>query len=186
VEFLATGGGPMAGMLKDLGAWNDAWRAPGCGPVEYLDRLGVLRDGLLVVHATQLTPGAVAIVAARGCAIVSCPRSNRWVGAGDPPLDAFYASGAPVAFGTDSLASAESLDMFAELAAARAISSVPDARLLESATRGGAVALGLEEHVGRIAPGLRGPLLAVSVPDGITNVQEYLVAGMPRGRQWVG
>ena len=76
---------------------------------------------------------AGAVVTARGCVIVSCPRSNRWVGAGDPPIDAFYASGALVAFGTDSLASADSLDMFAELAAARRISSVADATLLAAA-----------------------------------------------------
>ena len=43
--------------------------------------------GLLAVHCTQLTPSALARVAERGCVVVSCPRSNRWVGAGDPPLD---------------------------------------------------------------------------------------------------
>lgn len=186
MEFLMTGGGPIAAVLKDLGAWSEAWRTPACGPVEYLDALGVLREELLVVHATQLAPDALATLAARGCIIVSCPRSNRWVGAGDPPLDDFYASGATVAFGTDSLASVESLDMFAELAAARTISSVPNARLLDSATRGGAIALGLNEHFGRIAPGLRAPLLAVRVPARTTDVEEYLVSGKPRDMQWVG
>ena len=186
IEFLMTGRGPIAEMLKDLGAWDEAWRAPACGPVEYLDGLGVLREALLVVHATQLTPDALATVAERACVIVACPRSNRWVGAGDPPLDAFYASGATVALGTDSLASVESLDMFAELAAARAISSVSDAVLLESATSGGAKALGLENHFGRLAPGLRAPLLAVGVPSGVTDVQEYLVGGRPETRWWVG
>ena len=185
MEFLMTGGGPFAGMLKALGVWDDAWRAPGCDPVRYLDRLGVLRPGLLAVHATQLKPDALAMLVARECVIVSCPRSNRWVGAGDPALDAFYASGAVVAFGTDSLASVESLDMFAELAAARSISTVPDATLLESATRGGALALRLEEHFGRIAPGLRAPLLAVAVPAGTIDVQEYLVSAIPQERRWI-
>lgn len=186
IEFLMTGAGPIAEMLRALGVWNDDWRAPGCGPVEYLDRLGVLRPGLLAVHATQLTRESLATLAERGCVIVSCPRSNRWVGAGDPPLDHFYASGAPVAFGTDSLASVESLDMFAELAAARRVSTVSNAMLLDSATRAGAQALGLGGHYGRIAPGLRAPLLAVAVPPGITDVQEYLVSGMPPERAWIG
>lgn len=186
VEFLMTGSGPIAGMLKDLGVWDDQWRAPECGPVEYLDRLGILREDLLLVHGTQLTPDALATVAARGCILVSCPRSNRWVGVGDPPLDAFYASGATVAFGTDSLASVDSLDMFAELAAARAICSVPDAQLLDSATRGGATALGLDQHVGTIARGRRAPLLAVGVPSDVTDVEEYLVRGRPEQRWWVG
>lgn len=186
VEFLMTGGGPIAETLKDLGVWREEWVAPKLDPVEYLDRLGVLAPGLLAVHATQLTRDALATLAARGCVIVSCPRSNRWVGAGDPPLDDFYASGAVVAFGTDSLASADSLDMFAELAAARAVSTVPPATLLASATRGGAIALRLDEQYGRIAPGMRGPLLAVRVPSGVTDVEEYLVAGVPPDRTWVG
>lgn len=186
VEFLMTGGGPMADMLKDLGVWRGDFVVPRCDPVEYLDRLGVLTPGLLVVHGTQLREDALGVVAERGCVLVSCPRSNRWVGAGDPPLDAFFASGAPVALGTDSLASVDSLDMFAELAAARRISSVSDATLIESATRGGAVALGLGGAHGRIAPGARGPLLAVRMPAGIADVQEYLVAGEPREMQWVG
>jgi cytosine/adenosine deaminase-related metal-dependent hydrolase len=146
----------------------------------------VLRPGLLVVHATQLTPSALATLAARGCVIVSCPRSNRWVGAGDPPVDDFYASGATVAFGTDSLTSAPDLDMFAELAAGREISSVTDARLLESATRGGAIALGLDARYGRIAPGMHGPLLAVRVPPGVRDVTEYLVSACPQELQWIG
>lgn len=186
VEFLLTGGGPFAELLKDLGVWRDDWRAPRTGPVEYLDGLGVLSPGLLVVHATQLKRDALAALAARECVLVSCPRSNRWVGAGDPPLDDFYASGATVAFGTDSLASVESLDMFAELAAARRLSSVPDETLLESATLGGAAALGLQHAFGRIAPGLRGPLLAVQVPAGVSDVEQYLVSGVPQERQWVG
>jgi 5-methylthioadenosine/S-adenosylhomocysteine deaminase len=131
------------------------------------------------VHATQLSPDALVRLADRGCAIVSCPRSNRWVGAGDPPLDAFYASGAPIAFGTDSLASAPDLDMFAELAAARALSAVPAARLLESATKCGAESLGLGQDLGTIAPGRRADLIAVAVPSGVQDVEEYLVSGIP-------
>lgn len=186
VELLQTGRGPFRDLLMDLGVWDEGWLAPGVGPVEYLDRLGVLAPGLLAVHATQMAPDALATLAARGCVIVSCPRSNRWTGVGDPPIDAFFASGATVAFGTDSLASAGSLDMFEELAAARRVSTVPDAALLAGATRGGAIALGLDAEYGRIAPGLRAPLLAVTVPGDVTDVQEYLVSGEHQERQWIG
>ena len=180
VEFLLTGRGDIADTLRHLGAWNDAWTPPGVDPAEYLDRLGVLRPGLLAVHATQLGPSALARLAERRCVIVSCPRSNRWVGAGDPPLDAFYAAGGEVALGTDSLASAPDLDMFAELAAAHAISAVPPRKLLESATLTGARALGLEADLGSITPGKRGELLAVDIPAGVADVEEYLVSGIPR------
>jgi cytosine/adenosine deaminase-related metal-dependent hydrolase len=178
VEFLMTGRGEIADTLRHLGAGSDAWSAPCTDPAAYLDRLGVLRRGMLVVHATQLEPPALQRLADRGCVIVSCPRSNRWVGAGDPPLDDFYASGAPVTFGTDSLASAPDLDMFAELAAARAVSTVPAARLLESATLTAARALGLDADLGSIAAGKRAALVAVRVPADVDDVEEYLVGGI--------
>jgi cytosine/adenosine deaminase-related metal-dependent hydrolase len=178
VEFLMTGRGGIAETLKHLGAWNDAWTIPGQDPVEYLDSLGVLRPGLLTVHCAQLAPSALKRLAGRGCVLVSCPRSNRWVGAGDPPLDSFYESGAAVAFGTDSLASVADLNMFAELAAARAVSAVPAAKLLESATRGGAEALGFGKDLGTIEPGKRADLLAVRIPADIVDVEEYLVTSV--------
>lgn len=186
IELLATGRGAFRDLLVDLGAWRDGWVPPGVGPVAYLDALGAIVPGMLAVHATQLDRAALGVLAARRAVIVSCPRSNRWTGVGAPPMDAFYASGATVAFGTDSLASAPTLDLFDELAAARRVSTVSDAVLLESATRGGAAALGLGEAYGRIAPGLRGPLLAVAVPPGVSDVEQYLVAGEHRERQWVG
>ena len=186
VDFLMTGRGEIADTLKHLGAWSDDWAAPCTDPVEYLNRLGVLTSGLLVVHATQLQPSALARLADRGCVIVSCPRSNRWVGAGDPPLDDFYASGAAVTFGTDSLASAPDLDMFAELAAARAVSSVPARQLLESATLTGARALGLDADLGSIAVGKRADLIAVGIPADADDVEEYLVGGVAADQiQWL-
>jgi aminodeoxyfutalosine deaminase len=186
VEFLMTGRGDIADTLKQLGAWNDEWSPPGLDPAEYLDDMGVLRPGLLVVHATQLSSSALSRLADRGCVIVSCPRSNRWVGAGDPPLDGFYASGAAVAFGTDSLASAPDLDMFAELAAARALSSVPPGTLLESATRRGAEALGFGRELGTIEPGKRADLIAVEIPPDVADVEEYLLSGItPKRIQWL-
>ncbi|MBA3949500.1 MAG: amidohydrolase family protein, partial [Acidobacteria bacterium] len=186
LELLATGRGAFRDLLVDLGAWRDDWTVPGTDPVSYLDGLGAIAPGMLAVHGTQLDVAALAVLAARGAVIVSCPRSNRWTGVGDPPLDAFYASGAVVALGTDSLTSAPTLDLFDELAAARRVSTVSDARLLESATRGGAVALGLGAEYGRIAPGVRAPLLAVAVPPDVSDVEQYLVAGEHRERQWVG
>ncbi|MGH9329239.1 MAG: amidohydrolase family protein, partial [Vicinamibacterales bacterium] len=54
MAFLRDGGGPWRDVLHQLNAWNGAWKPPGCGPVEYLERLGVLGDRTLVVHAVQL------------------------------------------------------------------------------------------------------------------------------------
>ena len=116
-----------------------------------------------------------------GAIVVTCPRSNEWVGAGPPRLSHFYASGVPVAVGTDSLASTSSLNMFDELAEMRRIApEVAAASLLESATRMGAEALGLGRDYGTIAAGKRAALVSVDVPAGSTDVEEYLVGGVPR------
>jgi cytosine/adenosine deaminase-related metal-dependent hydrolase len=88
-----------------------------------------------------------------------------------------------VAIGTDSLASVESLNLFDELAALRRLApEVEAARLLESATRIGAEALGHGADYGTLAPGRVARMVAVQVPVGLTraaDVEEYLVSGVP-------
>jgi cytosine/adenosine deaminase-related metal-dependent hydrolase len=154
------------------------WQPPQCGPVEYLDRLGLVTNRLLAVHGVELDDGELARLAAAGATVVTCPRSNRWTGAGTPPIDRFYASGARVAIGTDSLASVEDLNLFAELAEVRRLArGVPAARLLESATTHGAAALGFDTEFGTIEPGKRADLIAVRVPAGLEDVEEYLLGG---------
>jgi aminodeoxyfutalosine deaminase len=142
---------------------------------------------VLAVHGVQLTATDLRVLAGRGVTLVTCPRSNVHVGVGWPPAAAFYAAGLQVALGTDSLASVEDLNLFAELAALRGLApSVPARALLESATRSGAAALGLPGRYGVIAPGARAALVAVDVPAGVTDVEEYLVSGITPGQvRWV-
>jgi 5-methylthioadenosine/S-adenosylhomocysteine deaminase len=139
------------------------------------------------VHATQLSPAALSRLADRECVIVSCPRSNRWVGAGDPPLEAFYASGASVAFGTDSLASVEDLNLFSEMAQVRRLAPGVRAReILRSATLAGATALGFGSELGSISAGKRAELIAVRIPADVEDVEEYLVGGIqPSDIEWL-
>jgi imidazolonepropionase-like amidohydrolase len=51
-------------------------------------------------------------------------------------------------------------------------------RLLESATLTGARALGFGDDFGAIDVGRRASLIAVSIPAGVDDVEEYLVAGI--------
>jgi cytosine/adenosine deaminase-related metal-dependent hydrolase len=187
LAFLRGGGGPWRVFLEGAGAWNDRWSVPRCGPIEYLDRLGVLDERTLVVHCVQLDEGELARVAARRATIVACPRSNAWIGVGAPPIDRFYASGARVVVGTDSLASVGDLNVFSELAALRSLApSIPASRLLDSATRAGAEALGFAGELGTLEPGTRAEVIAVDVPAGISDVEEYLVSGIePRRVRWL-
>jgi cytosine/adenosine deaminase-related metal-dependent hydrolase len=187
VDFIRTGGGPWRELLAELGVWNAAWTAPGVSPVQFMDDSGFLGPRALAVHGVQMTSADLSRLAARGVTLVTCPRSNGHTGAGAPPIEDFYASGVQIAVGTDSLASAPDLSVFAELATLRALApSTPASRLLASATIEGARALGFDADYGSIEPGKSARLVAVDVPSGVADVEEYLVSGIQREQiRWI-
>jgi aminodeoxyfutalosine deaminase len=179
IELLATGEGPWRDLLQDLGAWDPSWTAPRTDPASYLDQMKVLTPRLLAVHGVQLDETALGRLASRGTTLVTCPRSNQYVGAGDPPVEHFYRSGVRVAVGTDSLASNDDLNLFSEMAALRRLApSVPASLLLESATINGARALGFESETGTIEPGRNASLIAIDLPSNVVDVEGYLVSGI--------
>jgi cytosine/adenosine deaminase-related metal-dependent hydrolase len=187
LEFLRSGTGAWRQLLEDVGAWNSAWTVPDTSPVAYLDRLRFLDHRVLVVHGVQLTAPELDRLASLRVTLVACARSNVRTAAGTPPVQAFYDAGVRVAVGTDSLGGVDDLNLFSELAALRAIApGVAASRLLHSATRTGAEALGHGAQFGAIAPGLRARLLAVDVPAAEVDVEEYLVHGIaPEQMRWV-
>jgi aminodeoxyfutalosine deaminase len=187
IEFLRSGTGEWRALLESLGAWNPSWTPPACGPVEYLDRQGLVSGRLLAVHGVRFDDDDISRLRAAGATIVTCPRSNRWTGAGEPPIERFYASGVRVAIGTDSLASVDDLNLFTEMAEVRRLArTVPASRILRSATLDGAAALGFGEDLGTISAGKRADLLTIRVPSTVTDVEEYLVSGVePAAIAWL-
>lgn len=185
-EFLQSGTGPWRDLLTDLGVSAPAWQAPRATPVQYLDELGMWRPGVLAVHGIHVTDADLELLARRGVTLVTCPRSNRWVGEGDPPVSRFAASGVRVAVGTDSLASVDDLNMFTELARLRTLAPhISPRTLLSWATVNGACALGLEGDLGAIAPGRRARFLAVTVAP-TADPEEALVSGIdPTSVRWI-
>lgn len=180
IQFLKTRSGPIRDMLERLGVWTDAWEPGESDPVQYLARHGYLREGTIIVHGVYLTDDGLEHVRRAGAVIVTCPRSNEWVGAGPPRLPHFYGSRAAIAIGTDSLASVASLNMFDELAEMRRLAPELAAEtLLDSATRRGAQALGFGREFGTLGPGKRAALVSVGVPPSVRDVEEYLVSGVP-------
>jgi len=186
-EFIRRGSGPWRMLLEELGVWTDAWEAPGTSPVAYLEQIGFLDRRVLAVHGVQFDGDDLDRLRARDMTIVSCPRSNTYVGVGAPPLEAFYAMNVHVALGTDSLASAPDLNMFSELAEARRLAPrVPARTLLESATRRGAAALGFGDDYGTLEVGKRAQVIAVRIPPDVSDVEEYLVSGIePSAVRWL-
>jgi aminodeoxyfutalosine deaminase len=187
LDFLESGGGAWRSLLTSLGVWTDQWRPPRRGPVDYVASHGLLNQRLLAVHCVHLTERELAMLAEAGASVVTCPRSNQWVGAGVPPIESFYRSGVRVAVGTDSLASVGDLNVFSELRLMRQIApGIPAREILASATRHGADALGFGDTLGTIEPGKRAELITVSVPEGAGDVEEYLLSGIePDQVRWL-
>ncbi len=171
-EFVLGGGGPIAAALQRIGLAHDLLgRGAGRSPAAHLDVLGGLGPDVHVAHGVHLDQDDRALLRERGTSVTLCARSNRALGAGDPPVAALLAEGSPIAVGTDSLASSPSLDLLDELAALRAVAESQGAdpaglgeQLVTAATVGGAAALGLLGAVGLLAPGVRADLAVFDVP----------------------
>ena len=142
-----------------------------CRPLARLDRLGVVNERLMAVHATQLEGGEIAVLAERGCSVVHCPQSNLKLASGFAPVAALLAAGVNVALGTDSTASNNDLDLLEELQTAALLAkgvsgnagAVSAAEALQMATLAGARALGLDGEIGSLRPGKAADFVALDL-----------------------
>ena len=74
----------------------------GRSPVALLDTEGLLSDKFTAVHAIHVTPKAIASLAKSGAFVCACPTTERNLGDGVVPADAYLENGVPICFGTDS------------------------------------------------------------------------------------
>ena len=131
--------GPWAVLLDRLGRdWRGRMgQAP--STVDLLEGLGVLGPGLALVHCVHTGPEALDRIAARGAAVILCPRSNLHIGGRLPDLPGMVRRGIPLAIGTDSLASSPDMDLLGEATAlARAFPELAPATWIQALTTGGA------------------------------------------------
>ena len=151
VELLATGSGPFA----------EAWATRGIplpqplgqSPVQWLAEHGVLTDRTLCIHAVQLGPGDIELLADSGAAVAHCPLSNQAHGHGTAPLSWLLQAGIRVGLGTDSEVSVGRLNLLAEARAVAGLAHLEADDLIALCTLGGARALGLEAETGSLRPG---------------------------------
>ncbi|MEO7298814.1 MAG: amidohydrolase family protein [Verrucomicrobiota bacterium] len=82
-----------------------------CGdisPVQQLERLGVLSEKFLAVHANYISESDAALLGQRHCSVVHCPRSHEYFGHKKFPYQMLSDAGVNICLGTDSLASVRS------------------------------------------------------------------------------
>jgi 5-methylthioadenosine/S-adenosylhomocysteine deaminase len=149
----------------------EAVAATGRRPLARLHALGLVTPALVGVHATQLEPGEIDLLARTGASVVHCPRSNLKFASGVCPVAALRRAGVNVALGTDGAASNNRLDLWSELQTAALVgklaagdaTAVSAADALAMATINGARALNLSDEIGSLLPGKAADVICVDL-----------------------
>ncbi len=167
-ELLTQGTGFFTDVYKK---YDVHWESPHCTPIEYLERLGMLSTQPLLAHCVNVSDSDIARIAANGAKIAHCPKSNAKFGHGYAPFEAMLDAGIAVGLGSDSVASNNVCDLleesrFAALAARNREGSnrfITAKEMLETATLGGAKALGLDHLIGTLEPGKQADIAVISL-----------------------
>jgi cytosine/adenosine deaminase-related metal-dependent hydrolase len=155
-EFLLGESDRFERAIRKWGFWEEGFRPPKMRPLDYLESLGGLALGseLILVHCVQLTCNEFERIARAGCSVCICPRSNEYIGIGQPRVGPMLAAGIEPCMGTDGLGSVDSLSLFDEMAFIRGkFPGVAPVELLNMATLNGAKALRVEGEVGSLERG---------------------------------
>jgi cytosine/adenosine deaminase-related metal-dependent hydrolase len=182
MEMFRHGSGPLYEFMKSIGRPMDD-----CGQETPLEKfVGLLGDASLpaqwiVAHLNELTESDFELLKELTSKfhIVHSPRSHDYFGHSRFPFEKLRALGFNICLGTDSLASNESLSLFAEMRAfQRSEPGISPDKVLEMVTANAGVALDQSRHggkLGRIRAGFQADLIAVPC-SGTDNLFEQIVA----------
>ncbi|HEY0727156.1 MAG TPA: formimidoylglutamate deiminase [Pyrinomonadaceae bacterium] len=150
----------------------------GRSPVALLDTEGLLSERFTAVHAIHVTPKAIGALARAQANVCACPTTERNLGDGVVPVDAYFNAGVPVSLGTDSQIQIDLLEDARELEyhlrlqrTARNILAPNDEtdesalarRLFACATTNGATSIGLDG--GSLEPGAPADFFTIDLDD---------------------
>ena len=191
MEMFRAASGPLYKFIKSIGRPMDD-----CGsktPLElFLDLIGsggspnrpraieVNRPYLswIVAHLNELTESDFELLERSNSKfhVVHCPRSHNYFGHSPFAFDRLHSFGFNICIGTDSLASNESLSLFAEMRAfQKEFPNVSAQEILKMVTVNPARALRYENALGQIRPGFEADLIAVPC-SASTDIFEQILA----------
>jgi cytosine/adenosine deaminase-related metal-dependent hydrolase len=191
MEMFRDGSGPLYEFMKSIGRpMNDCGIETPLGL--FLDLIGsrgspnrpraieVNRPYLswIVAHLNEVTENDFELLERSNSKfhVVHCPRSHNYFGHSPFAFDRLRSFGSNICLGTDSLASNESLSLFAEMRAfQKEFPSVSPEEILEMVTVNPARALRCENALGQIRPDFEADLIAVPC-SGSTDIFEQIFA----------
>ncbi len=138
-------------------------------PVPYLERLGILNEKLIAVHAIHLNREEMELLSRKGVQIVHVPESNMKLSSGVAAVAEMTAMGLSVGLGTDGAASNNDLDLFREMDSAAKLAkistldpvSLDAGSVLKMATAWGAAVLGFDKDIGTLEIGKKADVIVV-------------------------
>jgi aminodeoxyfutalosine deaminase len=131
----------------------------------------------IVAHLNELTESDFELLEKMKAKfhVVHSPRSHTYFGHSRFPFKRLHALGFNLCLGTDSLASNDSLSLFAEMRAFQSIEPERSAeKIFEMVTLNPAAALGQQNALGRIRPGFRADLIAIPCDEGRDLFEEIV------------
>jgi cytosine/adenosine deaminase-related metal-dependent hydrolase len=143
--------------------------AAGTRNITTMAKEGLLGPDVQLVHATHAGPDEFRLIKEAGSPVSISPWTELEVGYGVPPVAMMAAADIGLGLSVDNMVLSGNADMFSVMKITADIASgqskkqgaVSDAKVLDWATRGGALGLGIGNRVGRLAPGLRADIIAV-------------------------
>ncbi len=145
----------------------------GMTSVEFYESIGFFDGPTIAAHMVWPTAVEIPILAERQVGVIHNPTSNMKIASGIAPVTEMLQAGVRVGLGTDGAASNNDLDMWEEMRLASFLQKVDRMdptvlsapTVLNMATRGGAVAIGLGDSIGSIEVGKRADIIQIAFDD---------------------
>jgi 5-methylthioadenosine/S-adenosylhomocysteine deaminase len=144
----------------------------GASPILHMEDIGLFEiHPVLAAHCVHVSDDDIAILARRRVGVSHNPGSNMKLASGIAPVPKMMKAGVILGLGTDGAASNNNLDVLEEARLAALLhklacddpTCVTAYQALELATRGGARALGLDDRIGILAPGMKADIILVGL-----------------------
>lgn len=140
-------------------------------PTEYLLDCGVFEREVLAAHCVYVNEQDISTLVKYRVGVAHNPESNMKLSSGVAPIPQMLEAGLAVGLGTDGASSNNNLDLIQEMRSASFLQKLhtmnptflPAYQSLEMATVNGARALGLEQEVGSLKPGMKADMILINL-----------------------
>ena len=143
----------------------------GLGTLEYLDRLGVVDNSMVIIHGVWLSPEEIDLLGEKKGGLVYCPSSNMFLADGITDIPRMLKAGVTIALGSDGACSNNRISVFEEM---RMVSLLQKAKTCDAlcvnyeqafqmGTENGGLLLNF--RIGKIEEGYKADLVGIDLED---------------------